>query len=138
MAPGSQRARSSSLPEPNTASCRLKICPALKEPAFIMGQLLLRRSCVAAKKSSWLGVEIPRARPLFFLAQRTKHVYMLVRGPGLTDTMSKYLIRRIEQTPNISLLTHTEVVSLKGVDHLEGVTWRNSKSGKTAEKSIAH
>src|SRR5215469_376435 len=37
-----------------------------------------------------------------FLAESTKHVYMLVRGPGLADTMSKYLIRRIEQTPNIS------------------------------------
>ena len=63
---------------------------------------------------------------------------MLVRGPGLTDTMSKYLIRRIEQTLNISLLIHTEVVSLKGVDHLEGVTWRNTKSGKTEDKNIAH
>ncbi|HKD80621.1 MAG TPA: FAD-dependent oxidoreductase, partial [Candidatus Angelobacter sp.] len=73
-----------------------------------------------------------------FLAQSTKHVHMLVRGPGLTDTMSKYLIRRIEQTPNISLLIHTEVVSLKGVDHLEGVTWQNTKSGKTEDKNIAH
>jgi thioredoxin reductase (NADPH) len=52
--------------------------------------------------------------------------------------MSKYLIRRIEQTPNISLLIHTEVVSLIGVDHLEGVTWRNTKSGKAEEKNIAH
>jgi len=73
-----------------------------------------------------------------FLAQSTKHVYMLVRGPGLTDTMSKYLIRRIEQTPNISLLIHTEIVSLLGVVHLEGVTWRNTSSGKTEEKNIAH
>jgi thioredoxin reductase (NADPH) len=73
-----------------------------------------------------------------FLAESTKHVYMLVRGTGLTETMSKYLIRRIEQTPNISLLTHTEVVSLKGVEHLEGVTWRNTKSGKTEAKNIAH
>jgi thioredoxin reductase (NADPH) len=73
-----------------------------------------------------------------FLAETTKHVYLLVRGAGLTDTMSKYLIRRIEQTPNISLLIHTEVVSLKGGDHLEGVTWRNAQSGKTEEKNIAH
>jgi thioredoxin reductase (NADPH) len=73
-----------------------------------------------------------------FLAQSTKHVYMLVRGPGLTATMSKYLIRRIEQTPNISLMTHTEVVSLKGVDRLQGVQWRNRKSGKTEENNIAH
>jgi thioredoxin reductase (NADPH) len=73
-----------------------------------------------------------------FLAETTKQVYMLVRGSGLADTMSKYLIRRIEQTPNISLLIHTEVVSLKGVDYLEGVTWRNTESGKTEERNIAH
>jgi thioredoxin reductase (NADPH) len=73
-----------------------------------------------------------------FLAGTTKHVYMVVRGAGLSDTMSKYLIRRIEQTPNITLLIHTEVVSLKGVDHLEAVTWRNAESGKTEEKNIAH
>src|SRR5206468_5393689 len=53
-----------------------------------------------------------------FLAESTKHMYILVRSSGLTDTMSKYLIRRIEQTPNISLLTHAEVVGLEGVDHL--------------------
>jgi len=73
-----------------------------------------------------------------FLAESSKHVYMLVRGSGLTDTMSKYLIRRIEQTPNISLLIHTEVASLEGTGHLEGVTWRNNKSGKTEERNIAH
>ncbi len=73
-----------------------------------------------------------------FLAESTKHVYILVRGSGLIDTMSKYLIRRIEQTPNISLLIHTEVVSLKGIDHLEGVTLRNSQTRTTEEKNIAH
>ena len=73
-----------------------------------------------------------------FLAQSTKHVYIVVRGSGLTETMSKYLIRRIEQTPNITLLTGTEVTDLEGGDHLEGVTWRNDKSGKAEKKKIAH
>jgi thioredoxin reductase (NADPH) len=73
-----------------------------------------------------------------FLAESTRHVYMLVRGPGLTDTMSRYLIRRIEQTPNITLLTHTEVVALAGRDRLERVTWRKNQAGTTEEKNIAH
>src|SRR3989440_6517167 len=73
-----------------------------------------------------------------FLAESTKHMYILVRSSGLTDTMSKYLIRRIEQTPNISLLTHTEVVGLEGVDHLERVTWRNTQTGKIEKKNVAH
>src|SRR5246500_4058636 len=66
-----------------------------------------------------------------FLAQSTKHVYVLVRGPGLADTMSKYLIRRIEQTPNITVLVLTELVGLDGVDHLERVALRNTLTGKT-------
>jgi thioredoxin reductase (NADPH) len=73
-----------------------------------------------------------------FLAESTKHVYIVVRGSGLIDTMSKYLIRRIEETPNITVLAHTELVGLEGVDHLERVTVRNTQTGKTEEKNVAH
>lgn len=73
-----------------------------------------------------------------FLTQSTKHVYMLVRGSSLADTMSKYLIRRIEQTSNITLLTHKELVDFEGGDHLERITWRNNQTGKTENKSIGH
>ncbi len=73
-----------------------------------------------------------------FLAESTKHVYIVVRGSGLIDTMSKYLIRRIEQTPNITVLVHTELVGLDGIDHLERVTVRNTQTGKTEEKNVAH
>jgi thioredoxin reductase (NADPH) len=73
-----------------------------------------------------------------FLAESTKHVYLLVRSDGLADTMSRYLIRRIEQSPNITLLPHTAIVTLLGDKHLEGVTWRNNQTGKTETKDIAH
>lgn len=73
-----------------------------------------------------------------FLSGSTKRVYMLIRGPSLADTMSRYLIRRIEQSPNISLLTQTEIVGLEGGNHLEGVTWRSIQSGKTERKNIGH
>ena len=73
-----------------------------------------------------------------FLAQSTKHVHILVRGSDLADTMSKYLIRRIEETPNITLLTHTDLIDLEGSEHLERVTWRNNETGKAENKSIAH
>jgi thioredoxin reductase (NADPH) len=49
-----------------------------------------------------------------FLAGTAKHVHVLVRSAGLTDTMSRYLIRRIEDNPAISLRTHTEIVGLDG------------------------
>jgi len=73
-----------------------------------------------------------------FLAQSAKHVYVLVRASGLAGTMSKYLIRRIEETSNITMLPHTELADLDGSDHLERVTWRNTQTGKTENKSIAH
>ena len=73
-----------------------------------------------------------------FLAQTTTRVHMLVRSEGLAKTMSRYLIRRIEQTPNIELHTNTEIVALNGGDHLEGVTWRNNQTGQTESHNIAH
>ena len=73
-----------------------------------------------------------------FLSESTKHVYVLVRSAGLADTMSRYLIRRIEETPAITLLPHTEIVALEGRDHLQRLTWRNNQTGETEEKDIAH
>ena len=73
-----------------------------------------------------------------FLAESTKHVYVLIRSAGLADTMSRYLIRRIEDTPAITLLPHTEIIDLEGRDHLERLTWRNNQTGETEEKNIAH
>src|SRR5882724_4977323 len=71
-----------------------------------------------------------------FLAQTARRVYMLVRGDGLANTMSRYLIRRIEETPNIELHTNTEVIALSGNDHLEAMEWRNNKTGKVKEHQI--
>jgi thioredoxin reductase (NADPH) len=73
-----------------------------------------------------------------FLAQNAKRVHMLVRSAGLTASMSRYLIRRIENTPTIILRTQTEIVTLEGGDHLESVYWRNNQSGKTEKHEISH
>src|SRR6185369_4589799 len=61
-----------------------------------------------------------------FLARSARHVHILVRGPDLAATMSRYLVRRIEETPNITLRRRTRVVALEGGDHLERVTWRDA------------
>jgi thioredoxin reductase (NADPH) len=63
---------------------------------------------------------------------------MLVRSNGLAGTMSRYLIRRIEETPNIELHTNTEVVALEGQDHLERVTWRDNQNTQNESHNIAH
>ena len=73
-----------------------------------------------------------------FLAQASKRVHMLVRSSGLSDSMSRYLIRRIEQNPAIVLRTNSEIVALEGNHHLERVTWRNHQSGNTETHDIRH
>jgi thioredoxin reductase (NADPH) len=52
--------------------------------------------------------------------------------------MSRYLIRRIEDTPNIALLPHLEIVVLDGGDHLERVVWRNNQTCHTEKENMAH
>ena len=56
-----------------------------------------------------------------FLAQTVKQVHVLVRSGGLKETMSRYLIRRMEDHPAIIVRTHTEIIALEGGDHLERV-----------------
>ena len=66
-----------------------------------------------------------------FLSSHAAKVWMLVRGHGLADSMSRYLIDRIAATSNIELLTRTEIVGLSGSREsgVEGVRWRNRDSG---------
>jgi thioredoxin reductase (NADPH) len=73
-----------------------------------------------------------------FLAQTAKRVYLLVRSDGLVESMSRYLIRRIEQSPNIVLRTQTEIVALEGSDHLERVSWRDKYAGNIETHDISH
>jgi thioredoxin reductase (NADPH) len=73
-----------------------------------------------------------------FLAQTTKRVHMLVRSAGLAESMSRYLIRRIEESPNILLRTHTEIVGVEGDNHLQSLRWKNNQTGQTEEHKIRH
>lgn len=67
-----------------------------------------------------------------FLAQTAKMVHMLIRSRGLADSMSRYLIRRIEDNPAITLRTCTEITALEGNGHLERVRWRkDSEPGES-------
>jgi thioredoxin reductase (NADPH) len=73
-----------------------------------------------------------------FLAQMSARVHLIVRSDGLAQSMSRYLVRRIEETPTIELRPHTEIVGLEGDEHLESVRWQNKETGKTEERNIRH
>jgi thioredoxin reductase (NADPH) len=73
-----------------------------------------------------------------FLAQNVAGVTMLVRSAGLAQTMSRYLIQRIEENPLIQLNYFSELTALEGNDHLEQVSWRHKSSGEVTSESIRH
>src|SRR5256886_9205778 len=73
-----------------------------------------------------------------FLAETARRVHMVIRAAGLADTMSRYLIRRIEDHPAIVRHVHTEIVSVEGNGHLERVGWRDNQTGRLETHGIRH
>ncbi len=73
-----------------------------------------------------------------YLSGKSRKVYMVVRADGFAQSMSRYLIRRIEETPNIEVHPQTEIVALEGDDHVESVRWRNLRTGAIEEHRIRH
>jgi thioredoxin reductase (NADPH) len=73
-----------------------------------------------------------------YLATHSKHVHLLVRGAGLSETMSRYLIRRIEEHPGITLRAHTEVEAVDGNGELRSLRWRDSVTGEVETREIGH
>jgi thioredoxin reductase (NADPH) len=73
-----------------------------------------------------------------FLAETVSKVYMLVRGKALSETMSRYLIQRIDENPVIELHLQTEIAALTGDSHLERVTWLNRATGEQSTRNIRH
>lgn len=72
-----------------------------------------------------------------FLAKTARKVHMLIRSGGLKETMSRYLVRRIDESDNIVLRTETQITSLEGDDHLERVGW-NTRSDGDETHNIRH
>jgi thioredoxin reductase (NADPH) len=73
-----------------------------------------------------------------FLASVARRVHVLVRGPGLAETMSRYLVRRIEENPAIVLRTSTQIVGLEGNGQLARVRWRDDRTGEAETHDIKH
>ena len=73
-----------------------------------------------------------------YLAGKCRHVHLLVRSKGLADTMSRYLIRRIAETANITLHTNTEIAALEGDQQLERVIWKTAPQGLPETHAIGH
>jgi thioredoxin reductase (NADPH) len=73
-----------------------------------------------------------------YLSQNAGKVHMLVRSNQLSDTMSRYLIQRIEENPGIEMHYCTEIVGLEGDEQLENVIWQDQNTGKLSTHDIRH
>jgi thioredoxin reductase (NADPH) len=72
-----------------------------------------------------------------FLARRAGRVHLLVRSQGLSESMSRYLIRRIQETATIEVRPRTEIAAVEGNGHLERVSWRDG-TGAVTTHPIKH
>jgi len=74
-----------------------------------------------------------------YLAGHARKVWLLVRGPGLEASMSRYLIDRIAALPNVELVTHAQVTELAGDGGaLRSVSWRDVRTGAETRRALAH
>ena len=71
-----------------------------------------------------------------FLSEHVRQVFLLIRRDNLHDTMSHYLLQRIEETHNIEVLTHTEISSMHGTTHLEKVELINNVSDEKRDLPV--
>ena len=73
-----------------------------------------------------------------FLAQTSSKVHLIVRSKRLSESMSQYLVARIEAHPRIEIHYRTQITGVTGAAHLECVEWRDDESGLTASQMIRH
>ena len=96
----------------------------------------MERTLCAGEEVALVGGGNSAGQAVVYLAAQAKKVWMLVRGPGLEATMSRYLIDRIRGLANVELLPHTEIVGLEGENGaLEAVRWRR-KSGEEGRRAM--
>ncbi len=96
-----------------------------------------RRMC-ADEEVAVVGGANAAGQAAVFLVETAKRVHMLIRSDALSDTMSRYLISRIDAHPRIEQHTRTEIVGLQGNGHLERVSWRTGPGGPVETQNIRH
>jgi len=99
---------------------------------YIEAQLCVKEDAIVVGGGNSAG------QAAVYLSQTASKVHMLVRSGQLSDTMSRYLIQRIEENPVIELHYHTEIVGLDGDTQLECVTWRDQNTGEISTHDIRY
>ncbi|MFF9373167.1 FAD-dependent oxidoreductase [Streptomyces griseoluteus] len=67
---------------------------------------------------------------VLFLAGYAPKVYLLVRGPSLDASMSRYLVDQVERHPRVEVMLHTEVTEVIGEEVLEELDVVDNRTGE--------
>jgi thioredoxin reductase (NADPH) len=93
----------------------------------------------AAQEVALVGAGNSAGQATVYLASQAAKVSLICRGKSLGDSMSRYLVDRIESLPNVEVLTETEVIALDGAgDELSAVTWRHRRTGEETRRDMRH
>src|SRR5436309_2339153 len=98
----------------------------------------MERSMCSDEEVAVVGGANSAGQAAVFLAETAQRVHMLIRSGGLSSTMSRYLISRIDAHPRIVQPPRTEIVALEGNGHLERVAWRSGRDGPVETQNVRH
>ncbi|HYI25347.1 MAG TPA: FAD-dependent oxidoreductase, partial [Thermomicrobiales bacterium] len=111
---------------------------ALTSRGVYYGAAASEASSVRGEHIHIVGAANSAGQAALHLSTVAKRVTMLVRGDGLSASMSHYLAERIMATPNIDLRYSATVSAVSGAEHLESITIRDAQSGsETTEPATA-
>jgi thioredoxin reductase (NADPH) len=98
----------------------------------------LEAKLCSGQEVALVGAGNSAGQAVVYLASHVAKVWLLVRGPDLAASMSRYLVDRIAGLSNVEVLTQTNVTGLEGRGGvLEAIRWRQ-RSGEDVRKPIAH
>jgi thioredoxin reductase (NADPH) len=93
----------------------------------------------AGQEVALVGAGNSAGQAAVYLASQVTKVWLLVRGPSLEASMSRYLVDRIAALVNVEVLAQTEISALEGRDGiLEAMRWRRQPSGEETRRPIRH
>jgi thioredoxin reductase (NADPH) len=106
-------------------------CAALVGAGVYYGAATVEASACRDQEVYVLGGGNSAGQAALFLARFARQVHIVTLGGGLEESMSRYLVERIEQTPNVAVHPHTTVIDAGGTGHVEWILLRDTRANET-------
>src|SRR6202020_1349361 len=117
---------------------KLENLPRFEGNGIYYGDTCIESQLCPGQETAVVGGGNSAGQAAVFLSQTAHRVHLLVRAGELSGTMSRYLIQRLTENPNIDLHFNTEIVALEGESSLERITWRDRNSCEISDHDIQH